>query len=259
VSIGPASNLRAPRTPVDNGYRNRLSSDIQQFVEEIEAAVGFEIMVEVRAPENEARQQGRRTLKCEVDPHGARIIIPEVDHFPETSVLHELLHIRRFLVEKVPRLIICDDYEPSSPEFEQALTGLDNSIEHLIIVPKELAMKPERESYWVRIMRRALDELRTDCLSVDDQKRMLLQHGVFVTTVLKDPQLAADFGCLVEHFSIPQRAAAILTAVQTAVHSKEQLAKAFVTQLNLPCEAVCLEYIDSTNGASHEISILQVE
>lgn len=244
---------------MDSSYFDRLPADIQEIVEEIETAVDFEIGIEVREPEEEARRRGRSPLKCEVDLHGARIITPAADHFPDSSVLHELLHIRRFLVEKVPRLTFCENYDPWSPEFESALTSLDNGIEHLIIVPQELARNSERKNYWVEVIRRALSDLRTDRLSIDDRERLTLRDAMFVTTVLKDPQLAADFGVLVEQLDISERANALSGVVGTALHSKEQLAKAFITQLRIPFGPVCLEYIDATNGRSHEINISQIE
>ena len=244
---------------MDSSYFDRLPADIQELVEEIETAVGFEIDIEVREPEEDACRRGRSPLKCEVDLHGARIITPVADHFPDSSVLHELLHIRRFLVEKVPRLTFCENYDSWSPEFESALTSLDNSIEHLIIVPHELARKPKRKTYWVEVMRRVLSDLRTDSLSIDDRERLTLRDAMFVTTVLKDPQLIVDFRCLVKQLDISERANALYGVVGMALHSKEQLAKAFVTQLHIPFGPVCLEYIDATNGRSHEINISQVE
>lgn len=244
---------------LDNSYFDRLPLDTQELVEEIETAVNFEIDIEVREPEEKARRRCRSPLKCEVDLQGARIITPAADRFPDSSVFHELLHIRRFLVEKVPRLTFCENYDPWSPELESALTSLDNGIEHLIIVPQELARKPERKTYWVEVMRRVLSELRTNTLYIDDRERLTLRDIMFVTTVLKDPQLAADFGGLVEKLDLSERANALSGVVGTALHSKEQLAKAFVTQLHIPFEPVCLEYIDATNGKSHEINISQVE
>lgn len=244
---------------MDNSYFDRLPLDIQELVEEIEKAVNFQIDIEVCEPDEKARRRCHSPLKCEVDQNGARIIIPAADRFPDSSVFHELLHIRRFLVEKVPRLTFCENYDPWSPDLESALTSLDNGIEHLIIVPQELARKPDRKSYWIEVMRRVLSELRTNNLSIEARERLTLRDIMFVTTVLKDPQLTADFGGLVEQLDLSERTNALSGVVGTALHSKEQLAKAFITQLHIPSEPVCLEYIDATNGRSDEINISQVE
>jgi len=44
---------------LDSSYFDRLPADIQEIVEEIETAVDFEIGIEVREPEEEARRRGR--------------------------------------------------------------------------------------------------------------------------------------------------------------------------------------------------------
>lgn len=258
AALGPHTAPRHLSLRVDSAYLNRLSYGIQQIVEEIEMSAELEITLEVRAPDSDALRQGRKPLKCEVDPHSARIIIPSDDYFPEGSVLHELLHLRRILTERVPRLTFCHDYDPWSPQFETALTNLDNSLEHLVIVPEELIHRPERKTYWTKVMRRVLADLSSPHRPDGDRERLALQNTGFVSTVLDDLLLVSDFATLLEELGVMERAEVLLGSIRTSLRSKEQLAKAFVTQLRIPAERICLEYIDTKLGTSREVHLSEI-
>jgi len=80
-------------------------------------------------------------------------------HFPNVSVFHELQHIRRVFLEGVPRITACEDFELWSPQLDTALAKLDNNLEHLVIVPRELEVYPERRAYWEIRVQRFLDRL----------------------------------------------------------------------------------------------------
>jgi len=51
----------------------------------------------------------------------------------------------------VPRIFVCNDYPSWTPEFEIALTGLGNALEHLIIVPERATFIGEELccEYWL--------------------------------------------------------------------------------------------------------------
>ena len=108
---------------MDKKYLDQLSSDTIQLVFLIETHIDREIVVR-EVPE-------RKNLGCEIENY--TILTPQ-DKFPDSSVLHELLHIRRFLVDGVPRLVVCAEYDPVDPSFETRVTKLDNNFEHLFIV-----------------------------------------------------------------------------------------------------------------------------
>ena len=63
---------------------------------DIEEKASLEITVEVNA--------SKPHLSYKISRRQAKTITPAADHFPDSSVLHELLHILRLLVEGVPQL-----------------------------------------------------------------------------------------------------------------------------------------------------------
>lgn len=73
----------------------------------------------------------------------------------------KLQHIWRFLVERAPKLVDCEDYEPWTPAITTALAKHDNAFEHLVIVPRELRVFPENKERWEAVMARNWNDIAT--------------------------------------------------------------------------------------------------
>ncbi len=254
-SLGPA-HFRIHT--MENAYLNRLPNDVRTLVERTEQASGVEITVRVDPSRARGRPNQSDSIACEVNTHGAQLLIPAPDHFPDGSVLHELLHIRRFLVNGVPRIVVCDDYKHWAPELETTLTELDNSLEHLVIVPEELEHRPDRKAYWGKVMIRVLDDLQSANLSNEDRERHALINWVFIRQVLPDHELLDRASVLIERLGVSDQAERLLDAVVHSFQSKERTVQVYFEHLRLSVEAGCLEYIDSHNGTSRQIPLAEV-
>jgi hypothetical protein len=141
---------------VQTEYLNRLGDLVRSLVREMEAQIGFEITVKVDAAEDRQPPSEHRGMRCEMDEYKAEISTANTDYFPDASVFHELQHIRRFLVDGIPKLIVCEDYQLWSPQLDEAILHLDNNLEHLVIIPIELREFPERRAYWEGSLKRKL-------------------------------------------------------------------------------------------------------
>lgn len=243
---------------MEPAYLNRLPNDIRNLVGEIEEASGVEIIVVVDSERAHGTLAQPCSLACQVNAHGATLLIPAPEHFPDSSVLHELLHLRRFLLSGVPRISVCNDYPSWTLEFEIALTGLDNALEHLIIVPEELQHRGERGVYWRRIMLRVLADLQSPALSKDDRERHALIGWVFIQHVLPDPELMDTAATLIDRLGIQDRAARLVDELIPSLHSKERTVRICFEHLHLPIEAGCLEYIDCLNVSVREVPLAEV-
>lgn len=120
-------------------FARALPGWLREFIDETEASIGFEIQVAVSPL--------REVMACEVDTGRAVILTPSREAFKAGSVLHELLHIQRILVDGVPRLLLADSYpdSPAALQIESSLVYNDNMLEHLVIVPIELERVPDVE------------------------------------------------------------------------------------------------------------------
>ena len=243
---------------MNNEYLDKLPHDIRSLVEEIEEKSDIEIEIQIDATRISRSFDQKGSLACEVDQYSARILIPTADYFPEGSVLHELLHIRRFLLEGVPQIVVCDDYEDWTPQLDKGLRDLDNRLEHLVIVPEELNLRPDRRSYWESVMCRVLDELQTTSISEDDRKRYAQLDWIFVRNVVDSCCLTEQAQSLTTQLGIIEQAASFNAALLLSLPSKESTVRVCFEHLNIPFEIAALEYLNSRNGTKHTVNLMDI-
>ncbi|CAJ6406902.1 Uncharacterised protein [Burkholderia pseudomallei] len=233
---------------MEDHYLRQLPDDLQALVQGMEQQSGIVIQVEV-----DPARGG--TMACDVDEHGATLLVAREEFFQPASVMHELLHVRRFLVNGVPQIVVNDDYNDWTPELERALTVLDNSLEHLIIVPEEIARFPARREYWAGVMTRKLEEIRVNRLVPDDRRRHALVNWLFTQHVLMEgPQiLAAD--SLLDELGMQHRADAFRDAIIPALAVKEEAVRRCLAQLNIPFVTAALKYIDTRARRSRAVAL----
>ena len=240
-------------------YLVRLSDDIRKDVKSIEQLSRIEILVEVDSSREKSDPAFPDTLACQVDEHSAKLLIPSQEHFPNGSVLHEILHIKRFLVDGIPKIVICDEHDDWSPEQESGLIMLDNQLEHFAIVPQELKRIPCRESYWKSGVNRALISLGQGKLEEHDFKQVLLMHWVFLNLVIPDEDLISKAGDLIRQADLGNSASEFLKIAASSVMSKERLVRVTCQHLDISIDGICLQTIDSHQGTVVESKLSDVE
>jgi hypothetical protein len=230
---------------VDSHYLNCLEPDTRNLVAEIEQSGGVEIEVTVD-PSRALGKSGRAVpLACQVENNNARILIPRADYFPDASVVHELLHIQRFLSVGVPRIIVAETFKGWTPELDNAMTNRDNSLEHLVIVPEEFRRRPNRIEHWDQVMRRTLDGIPAAPLSQSDRDGLALMNYVFVAHVIPRESLHEKARRLVEGLGLVDRASRFKAMLIPALGSKENAVVQCFEHLQLPVEMASLEYLES--------------
>ena len=239
-------------------YFNRLDGVVRSLVEEIEARIGFEITVKLDSASQLPKSSEPRGLRCEVDQYKAEIASASVDYFPDSSVFHELLHIRRFLVDGIPKLTVCEDYEPWTPRLESAILHLDNSLEHLVIIPIELRQFPDRRAYWEKRFEAQTRRLFTGELSETDRRWMasLVSVSVEHLGLGREAREAADI--VVQRFGAKSLTRVYQEALAATISSKEHLARATFDCFELPLVATCLEYINTSYGSTQYVPLKEI-
>lgn len=221
-------------------YLSQLPHKIRSLVDEIEQYVGYEISVKI----DESRED---ILACEVDEQGIVILIPNEGYFPDGAVLHELLHIRRFCLDKVPRIVLCENFKHWTPTLETSITKLDNNLEHFVIIPQELNLIPKRINHWKSRMNKNLENCRSSNDIKDDQERRALIYWILTKHVLLENELTQKASMLIESLGIEDRASKFLDEIIPYIDVKDKLVKVCLEHLRLPDDLVCLEYIDCKN------------
>ena len=146
----------------------------------------LQIEVTVDPAQAKGRPDEPDPLACQMSASSARILVPAEGYFPPGSVLHELLHLRRVLVEGVPRLVVAETLSDElwSPRLVDSLVAQDNALEHLVIVPREVEVLPERRAYWEAKMVRIWGDLAAGMGSPADRREAALANWFFLRHVL---------------------------------------------------------------------------
>ena len=161
-------------------YLALLSESVQQFILEVEkgAGVGIQVVPDVKL--NEGGPNGGGNLEINIKDRSIQLFAPTNGYFPNGAVRHEVLHVKRFHVERVPKLAA--DNENWDKAISDRLVGLDNAVEHLAIVPIELQMHPERLTHWEALMRSVCLELPN--IPEGDRSLAVCMHWTFHRHVL---------------------------------------------------------------------------
>lgn len=229
-------------------YFNQLNHDTRLLVQEIEHDIRAEINVNIDASRTDV-------LACEVGKQGATILVHREDYFPDDSVLHELLHIRRVCLNKVPRIVVCESYENWNPKLETALTKLDNNLEHFVIVPEEIKCRPNRKEYWELRIYNALEKFDSLSLIRDDQERKALIYKALIHNIVPERELIKKIDVVLSGLGIRKRASLFLDSISPYIDIKDKLVKVCFEHLQIPEDAGCLKYIDCKNNSCYEESL----
>jgi hypothetical protein len=234
-------------------YIAKLPVDLQTFVIDIEREAGIDIRVAVDDSRTGRYLGEPDPLACNIDEDGATILIPHADYFPDGSVLHELLHINRLLVEQVPQINICDTHW--DPQLETVFRQLDNNLEHLVIVPEELRRRPARRDRWISVIERTLSEIRSGKLQQADRDFLGIYTLAFIEHVLNDSCLRERSESILDGLGLRDRAVAFREAIIPGLASKEATTRICVEQFRLLEDPICFEYLDSRSSSRRQVGI----
>lgn len=219
--------------PMNKKYLDQLLSDTKKLVLLIETHMERDIAVR--------EVPMRKNLGCEIQ--NATILTPE-GKFPDSSVLHELIHIRRFKVDDVPHLVVCDEFDFGDPNFETKVIKLDNNLEHLFIVPEEIRLRPNRITYWEDRLRHAIKTQENSGLDVNRHGGDAVVNWVFANHVFGDGCVVEKATKVIQKLDLEETAKELISTLQPPNCNKEIFARTFLAGLSIPSGSICLKYLD---------------
>jgi hypothetical protein len=236
-------------------YLNRLAPDVRAFAKALERALGFEIVIKVNPHKPRRAPDEPGGLECEVDQCGARIVIPETDWFPDGSVLHELFHVQRFLLEGIPLLVDNASYERWNPCVSTALTYHDNCMEHLVIVPEELRRRPERRAHWERATKQVWDTLTAHGTNETDRRQGAMINWAFIQHAIPDSDARSLALAVLDRFNFRDAAERFSEALVPVLADKEALVSVWFEHLHIPLEMASLRYLNARGSLRKEMPL----
>lgn len=238
-------------------YFDRLPPELQQLVLETEGAVGFPVEVVVDAAQAGEGAGEPDPLACEVGKGFARLLAPSVEQLRPGAVFHELLHIRRFLVEGAPMLVDCADYEPWTPAIATALTKHDNAFEHLIIVRRELNEFPERREHWEAVMNRCWGAIAAGQSDRVSRRQLGFACWAFLQHVLPDSPCIADAKAALISSNMLEPANQFCASLLPILEDKPAAMRVWFEHQEIALEMASLKYFQPLDDKAWEIPLAQ--
>mgnify|MGYP000052723025 CR=1 FL=1 len=227
-------------------YLALLSESVQQFIIEVERLAGVDITVILDPRLNQGGVAGQGQLEIVINARSIQLFAPTNGYFPDGAVRHEVLHVQRFHIEGVPKLVLSDNKDWDEV-LSDGLGHLDNAIEHVLIVPVELQFHPERLQHWEAVMLGVC--LGLPDVPEDERGLAVCLHWTFLRHVLPNSpsvEIVRSFAMRHELLEMADDFADRFIAV---VHSKEEIVRLiFLTFAEIPKDSAALEYINSITG-----------
>jgi hypothetical protein len=124
--------------------RKALPANALELMDDIEAFAQREILFSFNDRPPPAEYPGAAAC-CVFEDH-ARILLREAAPISPQDILHELLHIRRYWIERTPQLEPIAELD--DPDHWDVTARIENLVEHLVIVPQEASYGFAPRAVW---------------------------------------------------------------------------------------------------------------
>lgn len=198
-------------------FLDTLPAELLQVPAKVMEITGIKVTAQEYSDqfENEQPYFSRSDAVLDIDPDRSAITIWfDPASITPSTLGHELLHLRRNIVESVPKLFPLTN---CLPDITETILGMENELEHLILVPEQLAAFPESEQWW----RDHYSALNSRILGGNST---LMFAWSFVRNVLPQQiELAQSYATLLKKYDIVNPADYFREAMRVAMPDKLQM------------------------------------
>lgn len=225
-------------------YLTRLGAPVQDFVRELEQRANIDIQILLDTRLNRGGPLGQGHLEVLIEARRNFILAPTNGYFPDGAVRHELLHMKRFHVNGVPKLTAAARVRDGiSPD---AMCHLDNAIEHIAIVPWELRFHPERREHWEAVLQGVCS--RFSNVPAEELSLALCMHWTFLRHVLPGSRPAETARRFAVKHRLLEMADRFADQFLAAASKEAAVQLLFATFPEMNKDLAALEYISSRTG-----------
>lgn len=228
---------------MDVKIKAALPHKAQGLVNVLESFAGFEIEIKVGLPPlpPEVHNLDPDAACTDVDEKKAIIYLSKIEPLNVVGIVHELLHIERYWLEQIPELFPIRGLHDA--RYEGLTTIIENSLEHLVIIPKEAHFGYDTFNFWNSKRLKCWAEI--EARGVSDDTRV---NGFLVFAAIQTLGATEELRNRAEKFLADNRllndAFAFTKEIQANLGSKERCvifaAKFFGLQHDL-LELVCFD------------------
>lgn len=231
---------------MDEYFKSQLPSQVTDLVDRIEIFAGREINVVIDTRPVSPTDPNPDRLATEVTENSATIYLRERTKFPTHGVLHELLHIERFWIEGVPQILPLND--PTGSNL-QVTSSIENTLEHLIIVPREEVYGFEPYSYWNETDGRLWSMYPWP--SIPDawaRRKNFLLGWLSVSSLVTDPDVRGHVESCLKKEGLWEEALKFTEKIAKTIASKPRAISTVLRFVNIPLKDVQLVKFDVLQG-----------
>lgn len=227
-------------------YLDRLGAPVKDFVRELEQRANIDIQVLPDPRLNRGGPLGQGHLEVLVEERRNFIFAPTNGYFPDGAVRHELLHVKRFHVDGVPKLAAAAAARGSGGISPDALGHLDNAVEHIALVPLELRLHPERREHWEAVLHGVCSALPD--VPRDELNLAVCMHWTFLRHVLPESKPAETARRFAVGRGLLEMADQFADRFLAADNKEAAVQLLFATFPEMDKDHAVLEYISSRTG-----------
>lgn len=136
------------RSFFEPAFLRHIPDDLLAVADQVRAATGIPVTVKAMLPaaaEKDAYARPPAVADIDGFAHSITIIVNS-ELVQPSHVAHELIHLRRYLLESVCMLWPAEGATPYDVNW---IVNVDNSLEHLLVVPEEIAASDGAEQWWI--------------------------------------------------------------------------------------------------------------
>ncbi len=211
---------------------------------ETEAAIGAQIGVRPLAARDIALSRRGDVFSIETGMKRgvsyANLLVPPSQEIEPHVLAHEVMHAHRNLVQSVWRLVDAFGEQKSLP------TVIENDLEHLVIIPREIGFYPEAFDYWHREWSSRIDDHLCSLRATGQYEKMAAKGDAIrlwltLEQVMPSHALRCELQAAINAAGYGRDSTNIIKAYNRAKPSKLELAAMAVRFANLPIERFAAE------------------
>lgn len=213
-----------------------LPAKTKELLQEIEETVGTRVLFMPNPHPISPTDPNPEALACAVGQHGATVFYRS-ENIEHHQLTHELLHIHRYLVQDIPQILPFNDLNGSNI---QVTSHIENTLEHLTIVPEEEKYGYEPYSYWDRTSRDNWQRFQGKQMNSFAMRKNCLLGWLTVKNLTTDPKVAALAERKIRKLGLLQKAIEFNFVITSKAKTKEEQLRAVLGYLNIPLSDVRL-------------------
>lgn len=230
---------------MEQRFLQKLNNETKNLVQEIENFASTEIQVRSTPMPSNQSASSPKSVTLVASEKGAMLLYRNEQDFKPQTVLHELLHLRRYWNDFVPQILPFKDPDGDKTKIANQI---ENTLEHLVIVPKEADYGFDPYSQYNKTARENWESYPWPAISEPwaRRKNCLL---VWLTTnfLVTDAAVKRSAEQCLEQEKLRVEASNFAEKIGRVVNSKEHCISTAIRFLRIPRHETTMAYLDIKN------------